>query len=459
MHLQCPARLNDHPAVTRWVLECDWPSTSDARHEDAPTATPGLAFWGASFGAARRCCRSSPVDRFEDVFAQDLIVAAHSEDGGPAAVESHDPGAKRAVDRPRHHPTVLCDLDRSGIAARHAVGHTSDPLPVAGPIPAMVRSRDLVWIELGWVEAQVAGPAAYTFEGRTPAPGTPRSGQRIRAAVSRRARHHRPMPESHTSALTPRLELRRPTEQDRPRFVELFCDDAFMVFSGGSLAAERAQARFDRMLARCAELSFAKQPIVERSSGIVIGYTGVDWIEVDGGRWLEWGYRLVPAARGQGLRHRSGPRPPRRGPQRSRRGTPRDHPPRQLGLPERDPQARVRLLEAGAGGTRPSQPLPTPGLTCAAEPAIWDRVRRGRSTRPHRLELGAGALARRDHDGARGPHVCGSGLQVIDRPLADLPHGHDLGQGVVGRGAADDWHGEAVAPDDVGAGDCRRLPA
>jgi RimJ/RimL family protein N-acetyltransferase len=27
---------------------------------------------------------------------------------------------------------------------------------------------------------------------------------------------------------------------------------------------------------------------------------GVDWIEFDGGRWLEWGYRLVPAARGRG---------------------------------------------------------------------------------------------------------------------------------------------------------------
>jgi RimJ/RimL family protein N-acetyltransferase len=108
------------------------------------------------------------------------------------------------------------------------------------------------------------------------------------------------MPESHTSALTPRLEVRRPTEQDRPRFVELFCDDAFMVFSGGPLAADQAHARFDRMLARSAELSFAKQPIVERASGVVVGYTGVDRIEFDGGRWLEWGYRLVPAARGNG---------------------------------------------------------------------------------------------------------------------------------------------------------------
>jgi RimJ/RimL family protein N-acetyltransferase len=54
------------------------------------------------------------------------------------------------------------------------------------------------------------------------------------------------------------------------------------------------------MLARCAELSFAKQPIVERCSGAVLGDTGVDWIEFDGLRWLEWGYRLVPATRGKG---------------------------------------------------------------------------------------------------------------------------------------------------------------
>ena len=108
------------------------------------------------------------------------------------------------------------------------------------------------------------------------------------------------MLESHNSALTPRLDVRCPTELDRPRFVELFRDDAFMAFSGGPLTADQAHARFDRMLARCAELSFAKQAIVERCSGVVIGYTGVDWIEFDGRRWLEWGYRLVPAARGKG---------------------------------------------------------------------------------------------------------------------------------------------------------------
>ncbi len=108
------------------------------------------------------------------------------------------------------------------------------------------------------------------------------------------------MLERRNSALTPRLDIRCPSDRDRPRFVELFCDEAFMAFSGGPLAPHQAHARFDSMLARCAELSFAKQPIVERCSGVVIGYTGVDWIEFDRGRWLEWGYRLVPEARGKG---------------------------------------------------------------------------------------------------------------------------------------------------------------
>ena len=99
---------------------------------------------------------------------------------------------------------------------------------------------------------------------------------------------------------TARLVVRHPTESDRPRFVELFCDEEFMTFSGGVLPVEGAHARFDRMLERCSEVPFAKQPIVERASGTVIGYTGVDRFELEGQRWLEWGYRLVPSARGKG---------------------------------------------------------------------------------------------------------------------------------------------------------------
>lgn len=108
------------------------------------------------------------------------------------------------------------------------------------------------------------------------------------------------MPDPLTRVLTSRLEVRRATELDRHRFVQLFGSDAFMACSGGPLTVDRAHARFDHMLARCGELSFAKQPIIERCTGVILGYTGVDSIGLDGRRWLEWGYRLVPEARGKG---------------------------------------------------------------------------------------------------------------------------------------------------------------
>jgi RimJ/RimL family protein N-acetyltransferase len=100
--------------------------------------------------------------------------------------------------------------------------------------------------------------------------------------------------------LTPRLEVRLPRESDRARFVQLFCDDDFMVFSLGVLTPDAAHHRFDEMLARAAEFPFAKQPVIERSRGTIVGYAGVDWFEFEGRRRLEFGYRLVPEARGLG---------------------------------------------------------------------------------------------------------------------------------------------------------------
>ncbi|MGH3731549.1 MAG: GNAT family N-acetyltransferase [Micromonosporaceae bacterium] len=99
---------------------------------------------------------------------------------------------------------------------------------------------------------------------------------------------------------TARLLVRLPREADRDRFVELFRDEAFMVFYPVVLAEEEASDRFDHMLAVCQSIPFGKQPVVELSSGLVVGYTGVDYIDVEGKTWLEWGYRLVPECRGLG---------------------------------------------------------------------------------------------------------------------------------------------------------------
>lgn len=109
-----------------------------------------------------------------------------------------------------------------------------------------------------------------------------------------------PSSDAGSAVLTPRLEVRPPTEDDRPRFVELFCDEAFMTFSAGVLSTGAAHDRFDQMLVRCTELAFAKQPVIERSTGAIIGYTGVDWFSLEGRRQLEYGYRLVPNSRGKG---------------------------------------------------------------------------------------------------------------------------------------------------------------
>jgi RimJ/RimL family protein N-acetyltransferase len=81
--------------------------------------------------------------------------------------------------------------------------------------------------------------------------------------------------------LTARLEVRPPLEDDRRRFVELFQDPEFMVFSDGVHDLASANRRFDEMLRAANELPFAKQPVVERASGRVVGYSGVAWFDFE----------------------------------------------------------------------------------------------------------------------------------------------------------------------------------
>jgi RimJ/RimL family protein N-acetyltransferase len=106
--------------------------------------------------------------------------------------------------------------------------------------------------------------------------------------------------------VTPRLFVRRPVEDDRELFVALFGDESFMVFSDGVLTPAEAHQRFDRMLALADEVPFAKQPVIERSTGRVVGYSGVDRFELEGTPCLEFGWRLVPEARGRGYATEAG---------------------------------------------------------------------------------------------------------------------------------------------------------
>lgn len=103
-----------------------------------------------------------------------------------------------------------------------------------------------------------------------------------------------------TAIETDRLIIRPPVEGDRSRFVELFTDETFTVFSSGVHDLESANTRFDRMLLLADAVPYAKQPVIERASGSIVGYTGVGTIEFEGLDRLEWGWRFVPEARGSG---------------------------------------------------------------------------------------------------------------------------------------------------------------
>ena len=95
--------------------------------------------------------------------------------------------------------------------------------------------------------------------------------------------------------------MRPPREADRDRFVDLFGNEKFMVFYPGVPTEEEAWDRFDHMVAVRQAIPFGKQPVVELSSGLAVGYTGVDYIDFEGRTWLEWGYRLVPECRKLGF--------------------------------------------------------------------------------------------------------------------------------------------------------------
>lgn len=88
-------------------------------------------------------------------------------------------------------------------------------------------------------------------------------------------------------------------ESDRARFVEMFTDPGYMVFFGVQ-SVKAAHCYVDHLLELNVHVPFAKQPIIVRDSGAIVGYAGVDWFELDGRQELEFGYRLVHGARGVG---------------------------------------------------------------------------------------------------------------------------------------------------------------
>ena len=79
-----------------------------------------------------------------------------------------------------------------------------------------------------------------------------------------------------------------------------------MVFSDGVHDLDSAHARFGEMLRTTTEVPFAKQPVIELATSRIVGYSGVAWFDFEGVRRLEFGYRLVPEARGRGYATEAG---------------------------------------------------------------------------------------------------------------------------------------------------------
>ena len=97
-----------------------------------------------------------------------------------------------------------------------------------------------------------------------------------------------------------RIQLRPMNEGDRTWFSAALRNEEFMAFSAGVAAGGDADAWCSRFIELNRTIGFAKQPVVERASGRVLGYCGVGPWTWRGRETWEMGWRLVPEARGKG---------------------------------------------------------------------------------------------------------------------------------------------------------------
>lgn len=98
---------------------------------------------------------------------------------------------------------------------------------------------------------------------------------------------------------TPRLLLRPFVAADRDITIDLLQNDAFMAYSPtGAMNACLAQQRFEQLMSK--STAFGKLAIIERATGCLIGYCGLEEYIYQQQTLLELGYRLTPEARGHG---------------------------------------------------------------------------------------------------------------------------------------------------------------
>ena len=89
---------------------------------------------------------------------------------------------------------------------------------------------------------------------------------------------------------------------DLPAFRDLAGDREFQAWSvTGPLDAEQARRKLERFISLYDTHGFSKWAITAKPDERVIGYCGLGLEEIDGRRLPEFGYRLAPAFRGQGI--------------------------------------------------------------------------------------------------------------------------------------------------------------
>ncbi|HLA38729.1 MAG TPA: GNAT family N-acetyltransferase, partial [Candidatus Glassbacteria bacterium] len=99
---------------------------------------------------------------------------------------------------------------------------------------------------------------------------------------------------------TPRLFIRPFEDGDRVLLIGMLMDPGFMEYAeNGPFTEPGAHRRFDAIL-HYAERGLGKQALIEKASGILIGYCGIEPFELDGREFLELGYRVMPAFRNRG---------------------------------------------------------------------------------------------------------------------------------------------------------------
>jgi len=100
---------------------------------------------------------------------------------------------------------------------------------------------------------------------------------------------------------TERLELRKFAQQDRSEIIKLLGNSDFMAFSPtGTMKHDQADMRFEELVRAFQNKGIGKFCVVERTTGELIGYCGMESFNYRGESVVELGYRLKVSARGKG---------------------------------------------------------------------------------------------------------------------------------------------------------------